>query len=566
MRIYLLFLFVFYGYLSHAQPFKANNYPAEDFRYPLDLPPSFSGLFGDLRPNHFHSGIDFRTNQREGYPIYAVSDGYVSRLRVQIGGFGQAIYIDHPNGYTSVYAHLKAFSPLLAKKVKNTQYSLQRFDIDTLLSKTEILIKKGELIGYTGNTGSSGGPHLHFEIRDTQTEEAINPQLLGFSNTDTTAPEFKALYVYQLTGDTFNERTNKKLIAIHANKGSYRLSLPGPIPISGESGFGISAIDRNTPQGNAHGLYRIELSLDGKLIYSATWERFSFDHTKAINSHLDYFALKNTGTLIHKNFIDPGNPLKIYETGIGRISLNDEQIHQIKYRISDVAGNTSELAFDIKRELPIRPTAVKPALRGMKTNTENHFSSDEVKLLIPAGTLYNNIDFEYSKSAKLPGSYSAQHRIHKANTPIHQAYNLSIRADEGLPKNLQNKTLLVDSKGNASQSTFENGWVSAQVKSFGTYHIALDTVPPSIQAISFAQSTNLSQKEKIVVKIADRLSGIDHFEGKIDDQWILMEYDQKTATLWHQFDERTAPGKHRFELIVKDKKGNSVSYQTNFNK
>lgn len=564
MRIYWLFILVLWGHTAVAQPFKANKYPAEDFRYPLDIAPSFAGIFGDLRPNHFHSGLDFRTNQREGYPIYAVADGYISRLRVQIGGFGQAIYMDHPNGYTSVYAHLKAFAPLLATKVKNSQYERQTFELDTLLPKTEILVKKGELIGYTGNTGSSGGPHLHFEIRDTQTEEAINPQLFGFTTADTTPPEFKALYIYSLKGEIFSESTTKRKLTITKSMGTYRVELAGPIPISGETGFGISALDRINLQGNAHGLYSIELSLDEQVIYSAKWERFSFDHTKAINSHLDYFALKAAGTSIHKSFIDLGNPLKIYDTGTGRIHLKDDQVHQLKYRISDVAGNTSELLVEVKRAALTAEKSIKKPTRWMRTQTENDFLNDAVRVLLPAGTLYNDIDFNYSKSSKLPGTFSAQHRIHTGNTPIHQAFTLSIRADENLPNALQNKTLVVDSKGKASESTFEKGWVSAQVKQFGTYHIAVDTIPPSIQAISFTQGTDMRKKTKIIFKIADSLSGIGRFEGRIDGQWVLVEYDQKTNTLWHQFDERTTTGKHAFELNVIDKKGNSSNYKTSF--
>lgn len=200
----------------------------------------------------------------------------------------------------------------------------------------------------------------------------------------------------------------------------------------------------------------------------------------------------------------------------------------------------------------------------MQTQTENDFLNDAVRVLLPAGTLYNDIDFNYSKSSKLPGTFSAQHRIHTGNTPIHQAFTLSIRADENLPTALQNKTLVVDSKGKASESTFEKGWVSAQVKQFGTYHIAVDTIPPSIQAISFTQGTDMRKKTKIIFKIADSLSGIGRFEGRIDGQWVLVEYDQKTNTLWHQFDERTTTGKHAFELNVIDKKGNSSNYKTSF--
>jgi hypothetical protein len=564
MRLIVLFLLCFSFVYTQAQPFKASKYPKEDFRYPLDLVPSIAGSFGDLRPNHFHSGLDFRTNQREGYPVYAVSDGYIARLRVQIGGFGQAIYINHPNGYTSVYAHLSAYAPNLAQKVKSAQYDLKQFEIDFPLDSSQIVVKKGQLIGWTGNTGSSGGPHLHFELRDTQTEEIINPQLFGLTIPDKVNPEFKTLYVYALNGLPFSEKTSKKALTIVASKGEYVLNTPKPILLPADAGLGIVALDRTSPQGTSHGLYSIELSLDEQVIYSASWERFSFDHTKAINSHLDYFALKTSGISIHKSFVDPGNPLQIYGESNGHIQLNDDRIHQIRYTITDVAGNSNTLSFEVQRDPTSSTQKVLAKENIFHANQDNTFSNTNVQLSLPKGTLYNDIVFEYANTAKLVGSYSAQHRIHKSNTPIHQAYTLNIKVDGPIPERLQAKTLIKDTKGTSYESSYQNGWVNAQVKSFGTFYVTIDSIAPNIKPITLNTNKIMTEKTKVVFKIADQLSGIGKFNGTIDGQWVLFEYDQKTGTLWHTFDERTKTGTHQLELEVSDKKNNTTTYKTTF--
>lgn len=564
MRFLVLLLLCVSFVHTQAQPYKASTYPKEDFRYPLDLAPSIAGSFGDLRPNHFHSGLDFRTNQREGYPVYAVSDGYIARLRVQIGGFGQAIYINHPNGYTSVYAHLSAYAPNLAQQVKSAQYNLQQFEVDFPLDSSQIVVKKGQLIGWTGNTGSSGGPHLHFELRDTKTEEIINPQLFGLTIPDKVNPEFKTLYVYALNGLPFSEKTSKKALTIVASKGEYVLNTLKPVLLPADAGLGIVALDRTSPQGASHGLYSIELSLDEQVIYSASWERFNFDHTKAINSHLDYFALKTSGISIHKSFVDPGNPLQIYGEGNGHIQLNDDRIHQIRYTITDVAGNSKTLRFEVQRDPNSSIQKVVAKENVFHASQDNTFSNINVQLSIPKGTLYNDIVFEYAITTKLAGSYSAQYRIHKSNTPIQKAYNLSIKADTMLPERLSCKTLIVDNKGVAYESTFQNGWVDAQIKSFETFYVSIDTVPPSIVPINLNKDKIMTGKTKLVFKIADQLSGIEKFNGTIDGQWVLFEYDQKTGTLWHTFDERTKAGTHQLELEVSDKKNNTTTYKTTF--
>ena len=547
------------------QIFSTNKYPITDFRQPLDIsPPALAGSFGEIRGNHFHSGIDFRTNQREGYPVYAVADGYISRLRVQNSGFGQALYINHPNGFTTVYGHLQRFAPKIATIVKNLEYEKKSFEIDEFPDATLIPVHKGEIIAWSGNRGSSGGPHLHFEIRDTKTEETINPQFFGIIIPDNIPPVIHGLYVYRLNGKTFNENTPKQAIGISGANGSYKTA--APISLTGEVGFGIVVTDRHNGLSGTNGVYSIQLEVDGKKVYTSALERFAFEDSKAINSHIDYPTYLNTKRSIQKSFVEPGNPLKIYSGLInnGRINFNDGATHQLRYIITDSKGNSSVLPFTVNAGSA--PTAAPAILPGIifPYNKVNEFNTDDIKVVFPQGTLYSDLNFTYKKLPKPTGNaWSALHQIHNRYTPLHIGFNISIKADN-LPENLKNKALIVNSNGSSQGGFFENGYVKATPKNFGSFYIAIDTIAPRIIPVNISEGKNMTGLSKIFFKISDNLSGIKSFNGYIDGKWALMEFDTKTATLWHSFDERTASGKHTLELVVADMKENTRKYKVTF--
>lgn len=553
------------NYLQAQQIFSTNKYPITDFRQPLDImPPALAGSFGEIRVNHFHSGIDFRTNQREGYPVYAVADGYISRLRVQNSGFGQALYLNHPNGYTTVYGHLQRFAPKIATIVKNLEYEKKSFEIDEFPEATLIPVRKGEIIAWSGNRGSSGGPHLHFEIRDTKTEETINPQFFGIDIPDNIPPIIHGLYVYRLNGKTFNESIPKQAIGITGASGNYKTL--APISLTGEVGFGIVVTDRHNGLSGTNGVYSIQLELDGKMIYTSALERFSFENSKAINSHIDYPTYINTKRSIQKSFVDPGNPLKIYSglVNSGKINFNDGVSHQLRYIITDSKGNSSVLPFTVNAGSAPTVAATVPGGIVYAYNKVNEFNSDEIKVLIPQGSLYNDLNFTYKKLPKPAGNaWSNIHQIHNRYTPLHTGFNLWIRAD-ALPENLRNKALIVSTGGSSQGGSFDNGYLKANPKNFGSFYIAIDTIAPRIIPINIANGKSMTGLSKMTFKISDNLSGIKSFNGYIDGKWTLMEFDTKTATLWHSFDDRTASGKHDFELVVSDVKDNVSRYSISF--
>jgi murein DD-endopeptidase MepM/ murein hydrolase activator NlpD len=562
ISICLLFASTF---VQAQQIFSTNKYPITDFRQPLDItPPALAGSFGEIRGNHFHSGIDFRTNQREGYPVYAVADGYISRLRVQNSGFGQALYINHPNGFTTVYGHLQRFSPKIATIVKDLEYEKKSFEIDEFPDATLIQVHKGEIIAWSGNRGSSGGPHLHFEIRDTKTEETINPQFFGIIIPDNIPPVIHGLYVYRLNGKTFNESIPKQAIGITGANGSYKTT--APISLTGEVGFGIVVTDRHNGLSGTNGVYSIQLEVDGKKVYTSALERFAFEDSKAINSHIDYPTYLNTKRSIQKSFVEPGNPLKIYSGLInsGRINFNDGAAHQLRYIITDSKGNSSVLPFTVNAGSAPIATATVPAGIIYPYNKVNEFNADDVKVVFPLGTLYSDLNFTYKKLPKPTGNaWSAVHQIHNRYTPLHIGFDISIKADN-LPESLKSKALIVNSNGSSQGGGFENGYVKATPKNFGSFYIAIDTLAPRIVPVNIAEGKSMAGLSKIFFKISDNLSGIKSFNGYIDGKWALMEFDTKTATLWHSFDERTTSGKHTLELVVVDMKENSRKYTVTF--
>jgi murein DD-endopeptidase MepM/ murein hydrolase activator NlpD len=542
---------------------QSKTYPQNIFRYPLDLPPSTAGGFGELRGNHFHSGLDFRTNQREGYPVHAVYDGYISRLRVQFGGFGNALYITHPNGYTSVYGHLQRFSPEILQVLREQQRIQQKDLVDISLDPMQLPVYKGQIVAWSGNTGGSAGPHLHFELRDSETEQTINAQLFGLTIPDQVPPTISAMAVYKLNGNPFSDKTAHNFYPVAGTAGHYHLVNPQVLEIGSDAGLGIACVDQNSASANRNGAYAIEVKLDGTTIYTMVMERFAFDQTHAINAYIDYPTAQTTGRMIQKCFMLPGSKITIYPQSINRgiIKLTDDAVHDVEYVVKDVAGNTSTLAIKVKAGPESKLIAAQPAVGTTRFHYDqtNVFTNDNLKITIAPGNLYDDLDFTFAKLPKHVGAFSATYRLHNRLTPIHDQFDVWIKPDSTIGA-LVNKAVIVG----AEDAIYEDGYVKAHAKGFGDVYVRVDTEAPFIHPLNIINGGSMAGKPKISFKIGDNLSGIKSYLGKIDGQWVLMEWDFKTKLLNYTFDTSITPGKHKLELTVTDNKDNAATYTAEF--
>jgi len=532
-----------------------------------------SGSFGELRNDHFHSGIDIKTQGVRGFPIFSVADGFVTRIVVSPSGFGNALYINHPNGTSTVYGHLDSFRDDISKYVKENQYRLKSFKVDLQILPGKFPLKKDEIIAKSGNSGSSGGPHLHFEIRNTNSEKPLNPLKYNFDIVDNIPPKIFSLMIVPLS-DTSHVKhdVRKKRFQLVFYERKYHIKDNPIIPVYGKIGFAIETNDYFNDSWNKCGIYSYQLTVDDELYFSNQLDQFSFSESRYINSHIDYETYIELKRRFQKTWIDPGNKLSTYnylkENGI--FEANNKRVHQVRIQLKDTYGNTSELEFRVEGKPSPLTKASKNFVKEFNYEKTNFFETSNIKLEIPKGALYNNLKFDYKTLPTKLGYYSEIHEIHKNTVPLHKSVIIKIRAKE-LLQNLKEKALLVkiDKKtGNyrAAGGSFENGWLKSTIRSFGNYAVVVDTIPPIIKPLSITTNNTLTEKNKIRFKISDDLAGIEKIEGLLDGKWALFEYDAKNNMITHNFDkERFEFNKtHQLILTVSDYKENKTTYEAIF--
>lgn len=567
MKLFLVFTVVFYTFFVSAQDVYYTN--------PIKIPILLSGSFAELRNNHFHSGIDIKTQGRVDLPVYCVADGVVSRISISPSGYGNAIYIDHDNGTTSVYGHLNAFRPDIAEYIKNIQYERKSFRVDIPVLPGIFQISKNEIIALSGNSGSSGGPHLHFELRNTKNENPVNPLKFGFIVKDNTPPKIYAMQISPLSVESHVNYTSKKVIyEVEFVNGNYRIKNDAVIPVYGEIGFAIEANDFFDGSANKCGINSMELSVNGVILSTFEINRFSFDDSRKINSYIDYEEFIKSNRKFQRTWFEKCNTLDNfkYSENKGIFDPMIGTVHQVKIEIKDAYNNSSILEFSVEGKYREMHPPVEEFTATFECGQKNKFQTEEFNIELPENSLFNNLPFQYSTQNAGFGYYSSIHKIHKNTVPLNSNVSISIKTNN-LDERLQEKALFVDinpetGKYTAAGGLYKNGWVTGEIKTFGNYAVRIDTIPPTILPLSITNNTTLTETDKIRFEIKDDLAGIENIEGLIDGKWALFEYDAKNDMITHYFDAQRFElnKKHDFKLTVSDKKGNSAIYEATFNK
>ncbi|MGJ8685416.1 MAG: M23 family metallopeptidase [Nonlabens sp.] len=559
---------IFFSLLLVAFSFSASqtqkNIPAGYFQNPLDIELKLSGTFGELRTNHFHSGLDIKTNQRTGLSVHATAAGYVSRIKIERYGYGKAIYITHPNGYTSVYAHLSKFSPRIEEYVKKKQYAKESYEIQLFPTDLELRVDQGEVVAYSGNSGGSGGPHLHFEIRDSAAKP-INPMMMGIEIPDTKRPLVKQVMAYPLDENaTINGKNEPALLRlIPLKNGNFKTE---KLNAYGLIGIGVNTSDRQNGANNQNGVFRITTSFNGSQNFEVNFDTYSFGETRYLNQMIDYKFFKEKKSRISKLFIPPGSPLSLYGNTIndGMLSLYDPGTKSnYKIDIKDFKGNTSTITVDITNEEGPEEL-IAPNNDGLEFVSSNETFTRQLghyNLTIPKGALYEDELLEIKEHLDTI-------TIHRDIVPLHKnfilEYDISAKAGDDLDKYYIAR--ITDWGAAYHVSTKRNGnKLTAYSKYMGTYAITKDDIKPTIKAVNFKNKQWISNNKTLKLSIADKDSGIDGYRATVNGKFILMEYDYKTGVLKHDFsDKAVTDGENQLKVIVTDNAGNSTTFEATF--
>lgn len=542
------------------------TYPAGYFRYPLSIAPKLNANFGEMRPNHFHMGLDLFTERRENLPIYAAADGYVARLKIEPGGFGRAIYLNHPNGFTTLYAHMNDFMPELEAYLKKKQYEAESWRTELTLPANLFPVKKGQFIGYSGNTGGSQGPHVHFEIRETVSEKCLNPLLFGFNIPDQVAPDLKNLAVYDRNQSIYEQAP--RIVPLVKKSNVYSPS--SVIKVSTDKvSIAIHATDRMSGVPNANGIFKVAVFEGSKQIGGFRIDRVGYDETRYLNAHIDHKTKAAGGAYLQFLFPLEGDQLDIYQPvpHSSYFSLNDTLVHTLRMEVSDPYGNTSVTMIQIQRIGWIKQISPATGVL-MKAKELNVFENDNVQLVIPENGLYDSIYFRYAVlPALLPQAYSQSFHLHEPKIPVHSYFTVRIKADKQVPYPLRDKMIIVrteKSESNVAKANWELGWYNSTFRDFGDFTLVADNEPPTITLPGVANGANLSRATRIVATVNDNYQSIKNFRAELDGKWLM--FSQKGRTFTYRFDENCGPGEHILKIMVDDEAGNRTTKEWRFSR
>lgn len=560
MKVKLLIYFVLLTFIGFAQNETYPQYPN-----PVKIPVSLSATFAELRSNAFHAGVDIRTQGVEGKEVFAVADGYVSRIGVSPFGYGKVIYITHNDGFTSVYAHLSKFNKKISDFVKSKQYEDKSFAQNIILDKNQFPVKRGDYLGLTGNSGSSGGPHLHYEIRYTKTQEPVNPMYFGLKIKDTRKPTIKGLAVYPLDNSSVNNADSALYCKVNYENNIYSIDNP-VIEVSGNIAFGINVFDQADGANNKNGAYSVELYADNELIYKIISDKYSYDETRYINSLIDYSRYVKSNERFIRTEIDEFNKLKLYEKRNGIVTVNQGDTIEMSFVIRDYNKNKSKLSFTlIGTELPeFEPKDDLPRSYYRISNGESRdIYLDGFEAQIPEFAFYRNVSLKASQIDTMQNIYSDfAYRIGTEEIPMHKKMTVRIRTISDYVNDSMIYVASVDAKGKLTflGNKKKGDYLEAKTNVLGTYVIARDSIMPSVKPLNFSNNASVSENWSLRVMIDDKETGISKYAMYINDEWVLADYDAKNKLLMYQIDSHLKQGHNVLKVVVSDMVGNETVY------
>lgn len=567
MKLFLPVTFCFFlSFPSYCQLFPAKDYPQHYFRNPLNVPISLAGNFGELRPNHYHMGLDIRTEKRVNLPVYAAADGYIAKVKVEPAGFGQAIYISHPNGYTTLYAHLNDFFPALSAYVKQQQYKQESWRIFIDIPSNMFPVKKGDLIAYSGSTGGSEAPHVHFEIRNTVNDVNLNPTLFGLPIVDNSKPTILRLAMYDGSKSVYEQ--SPKIFPVRKVKGL--LAIPGNIITTSLSKvmFAVSAFDTESGTPNHNGIYEASLYDNNKAEIGFQMDDISYANTRNVNAHFDYKTKTNGGPYLQQLFRLPGYTNSIYYSlqNEGVINVSDGISHQIKIAVKDGYGNASVLNFSVKYK---EGAVSNRQFRGKMFYPQmlDGFESPDCAFYIGEKCLYDSVHVNYTESdAVLPDAVSSVQSIGAVYIPLQDSFLVRIKPNSHFDVSKKDRVVMerfAGAKKDIEKVQWQDGWASARFRDFGNFQLMVDEDPPKIIFVGFVNGANLSRASRIIFIVKDNLEVFKNFRAELDGKWLRFTNDKGKSFIYN-FDEHCPPGKHELKISVQDEAGNVATQVYNF--
>ena len=538
----------------------AQSYP--QYGKPVDFPIQLSATFGELRPNHPHAGLDIKTQGEEGKKVYAVADGYVSRIGVSPYGYGNVLYVTHNDGYTAVYAHLQRFKGEIAKYVKQYQYKNKKYTSQIYPEKDQFPVKKGDVIAYSGNSGGSGGPHLHFEIRDAN-ERPVNPMFFGYKIEDNKRPLVRGISVYPLGDESSLEGGANPMYfsVVEGKNGQYTLKEKDYVYGNGEMSFGICTYDLVGTSTNKDGPYFYELYLDDALAFQVEADRFSYNEQRYVNSLLDYRHYKEKKTSYVRTETDSNNNLRMIKKKNGTVTVREGDTVNVRFKISDYVGNSTTASFKLVGVAPVE--VERPVRRRSEYfvksdgSLNNNITIDDFNVSMEEGTLFRD-EWIQTGHRDETGCCSPVYRFGDEGLTTFKKFTLRIRPEEKWANSSKLYIASIDNNGKVSSlgGKMKNGWMEVKTHTMGEYTVKVDSVAPTVKASNFKDGQSVKTLKSLRFKISDDMTGIETYDIYLDDVWVLGQYDAKNNLLYYEFDEKMKKGTNNVKVVVTDGVGN----------